>query len=308
MGRGSYTAADWVKLSRRRNLTQQADHKTIYTNSTAQAEYTAAYIRQRESRDSEDSPTATPIILGFDVTASMGYLAKELAVHTLHETVRSLYTGRYVPYPHILCAAIGDCKSDRYPLQATQFEADDRILRQLLSLCLEGGGGGNGGESYNLLWYFAAHHTSADAFEKRHEKGIIITVGNDYCHPSLSREEIERVFRERVPYPLSNEELLQQVSEKYQVFHIHIEDGSAADNAVLASWRALLGGHVTVIDRKDIDVLDLLITSVLAIAGGASANRVLKAANQADAERIARSVALIRTDRETKQDNNIISF
>jgi hypothetical protein len=82
----------------------------------------------RESRDSEDSPESTPVIIGFDVTASMGYLAKELALHSMNEIIKHLYKAKPITNPHILCAAIGDSLADKYPLQVTQFEADIRII------------------------------------------------------------------------------------------------------------------------------------------------------------------------------------
>jgi hypothetical protein len=68
---------------------------------------------------------------------------------------------------------------DRAPLQATQFEADIRIARQLEKLWLEKGGGGNACESYTLPWYFAALHTATDCFEKRGKKGYLFTVGDE---------------------------------------------------------------------------------------------------------------------------------
>ena len=306
MGRGSYTARDWASLRKQRGISSSAAVDSLFQNRTVRSAYDTRYIGLRESRDSEDSPRSTPIILGFDVTASMGFLAKELAVNALHKTITALYEQEIVDNPQIMCAAIGDCKSDAYPLQVTQFEADIRIMKQLAELCLEGGGGGNGGESYNLLWHFAGRYTKTDAYEKRQKRGVLITVGNDNCHDGLTASEISRVFRDRSAYALSNEELLRTAGELYDIYHIHIEMGSPQDREITASWRDLLGGRATVISVKDIGYLHALLTAIIAIASGKEVNSVLKGIDQEAAEAIARSVALLDTTVKTKE--NVISF
>ena len=232
MGRGSYTANDWSQLRSSKGLTKETTISNVFTNNTVLSAFDSRNIKMRESRDSEESPCSTPIIIGFDVTASMGYLAKELAVNSINNTILTLYDKKIVPSPHILCSAIGDCKSDVSPLQATQFEADIRIIKQLTDLFLEGGGGGNDGESYNLLWYFAAKHTALDCDEKRHRKGFLFTIGDDKCHPNLSISEIRRVFNDVSEYSLSNEELLRMARKKYNIFHIHIETGHFNDQQI----------------------------------------------------------------------------
>ena len=127
MGRGSYTASDWASLRSSRKLTDASRTENVFTAKSARMTYDVSHITCRESRDSEDSPHATPVIIGFDVTASMGYLAKELSVHAVNQAVMSLRRGKAVTDPQFLCAAIGDSKSDKTPLQVTQFESDIRM-------------------------------------------------------------------------------------------------------------------------------------------------------------------------------------
>ena len=87
MGRGSYRASDWAKL--RSSINTSVSAEEIYANrikaltplSDIHSKETEGCKQIRESRDSEDSPESTPVIIGFDVTASMGYLAKELALN-----------------------------------------------------------------------------------------------------------------------------------------------------------------------------------------------------------------------------------
>ncbi len=293
MGRGSYQASDWVRLKNERKLSQSSQLSHVFDSTQAKSGYLSRTIRCRESRDSDDASMSTPVILGFDVTASMGYLAKELAVHALNRTVTLLLQERPITDPQILCSAVGDSQSDQSPLQVTQFESDIRIIQQLTELYPEGGGGGNHGESYHLLWYFAARHTRTDCFEKRRKKGYLFTVGDDRCHPSLSPQEIRRVFGDDADYPLSNEELLREAQEKYHTFHIHIAAGRPDDPTIQYEWRCLMPGHFTVIPRNRMNCLAELIYAVIAVTEGKSVNQVLRGLDQSLAETIAPSVALI---------------
>ena len=70
MGRGSYKASDWAKLRSSRGITSTSNASAIFTSKKAKDAYLPKFIDVRESRDSEDSPNSTPIILGFDVTGS----------------------------------------------------------------------------------------------------------------------------------------------------------------------------------------------------------------------------------------------
>lgn len=304
MGRGSYTASDWAKLRTSRKLSGGQAVENIFINRQADRYYDSKNIQCRFCCDPEEYAKATPVIIGFDATASMGYLAKELATNSLHSTVTSLLSHRDISDPQILCAAIGDCKSDRYPLQVTQFEADIRIIRQLLDLHLEGGGGGNGGESYNLLWYFAARHTHHHHYEKRQKKGFLFTIGDDLCHSGLSAAELNRSFYGMAVYPISNEELIAEVRKTYHIFHIHLEKGSRTDGEIFRRWNQLIPGCCAPLHVKDVAYLPGLITAIVSMVEGKTAEAALKQIDQDVAERIARSVAAIRIQKET----NLISF
>ena len=299
MGRGSYRASDWAKL--RSSISNSVSAEQIYSNrievqtevNGAHSKMTAGCREIRESRDSEDSPESTPVIIGFDVTASMGYLAKELALNSMNAIITHLYKEKPISNPHILCAAIGDSLADKYPLQVTQFEADIRIIKQLLELYLEGGGGGNGGESYNLLWYFAAKHTKADCFDKRGKKGYLFTIGDDASLGSLSPTEIRRVFGDDVPYVYSDEELLRKAEKNYNVFHIVIENEQTGSDAVFRKWQELMPGRVTVINKRDISYLADIIYAIISVSEGKTANEALKSMDQRKAEKAAESLAYI---------------
>ena len=133
----------------------------------------------RECRDSKEHPNAIPIQLYLDVTGSMGHIPHEMIKDGL-PTLMGTLTQRGVPDAALMFGAIGDHESDVWPLQVAQFEAGDAELDMWLTRTyLEGNGGGNAGESYLLAWYFAANHIKTDAFEKRKQKGFVITIGDE---------------------------------------------------------------------------------------------------------------------------------
>ena len=305
MGRGSYRATDWAALRTSRKLSGDSTAVQIFDSKAANNSVRSNLVKNREARDNEDSPKSTPVIIGFDVTASMGYLAKEIATNALNNMITTILSKNAVTNPQVLCAAIGDVKSDRYPLQVTQFESDIRMVSQLMTLCLEGGGGGNGGESYNLLWYFASRHTVTDCYEKRKGKGLIFSIGDDKCHPELNRTEIFYAFGDTVPYTISNEELIREVSVKYDIFHLYIENDTAGDKEVFRYWNDLIPGRSCPIHKKDISLLSNLIVAIMLVNGGMTQNQALQGMSQDIAERIARSLSFIEIK---KTDNNTISF
>lgn len=301
MGRGSYTASDWNKL--KSSFGTQKNTANIFHAESPKPANASLKNVYREARDNEDSLQSTPVIIGFDVTASMGYLAEELALHSLNRAIMYLYQHKPIPCPQIMCCAVGDSLSDRVPLQVTQFESDIRIIEQLTSLYQEGGGGGNGGESYHLAWYFAANRTKTDCFEKRHKKGHLITVGDDCCHSVLTRNEILRVFGDSAAYDLSDSELLAAAEEKYHVFHICIDKNMPGDDRMIANWNSLMPGRVAVIHKKNISCLAELFFALISVAEGKTHNEALRAVDQSAAEIIAASLATIRM-----ADENTISF
>lgn len=208
-------------------------------------------ISLRESRDSEEHPNSISIILGLDVTGSMGVIPHALVKEGLPKIMsRVIEAG--IDDPQVLFLGVGDHKVDQAPLQVGQFESNDELLdKWLTSLFLEGGGGGNGGESYHLAWYFASLKTTLDSLEKRKQKGFLFTIGDEPVHNDLNKESINRIIGgEERDY--STVELLEMAREKYNVFHIHIPHGvrSSSEN-VINGWRELLGDNLIVADSKE---------------------------------------------------------
>lgn len=246
MGGGKWTSSDWDSYKTSRNITSRSTVKELYTSSSIKKSLNPRGVKIRESRDSEEHPNSSPIILGLDVTGSMGYLAEEIAKTSLNEIIMSIYKEKPIEDPQIMIMAIGDAFSDSAPLQVSQFESDIRIAEQLSDVYFEGCGGGNGGESYLAAWYFAARHTDIDSYELHGRKGYLFTIGDEPDHKYLTREQIKNLFDDDVPNDLTEEELLKEVSEKYNVYHICVGDYAWHNSDT--KWKKVLGERVTVLN------------------------------------------------------------
>lgn len=201
----------------------------------------------REARDSEHHPQSTPIIVAFDVTASMGWIPERFATHLLGSLMRQLLERDQVTDPQICFVAIGDAVSDRAPLQVGQFESGLEMDLWLTRLWLEGRGG-DPPESYTLAHWFAAHHTATDAWEKRRQKGFLFTIGDAENKP-LQPVHVRRVFGYAPEQPVDDATVLAAAAERYHLCHLVCGKGAEAS---LAHWRERLEN---VIHLADIDTV-----------------------------------------------------
>ena len=241
MGSGRFDPRDYARFA---SSTHGRSTDEIYGQRSIHRNLNPLGIRVRESRDSPDNPRSTAIIVALDVTGSMGMLADTIARQGLGVLFNQLYDERPVTDPHVMFMGIGDAHFDQAPLQVSQFEADNRIVEQLTQLYIEHGGGGNHSESYHFPWYFAAQHTSIDCFEKRGRKGYLFTVGDELTPDPLRAEQIRRFVGDRLEVDLPAAQLLRWASEKYNVFHIIVEEGSYARGSlskVRKDWQHLMG-------------------------------------------------------------------
>lgn len=230
-------------------------------------------VKVRESRDSPDNPQSTPLIVGLDVTGSMGMLADTIAREGLGVLFTGVLDRKPITNPHVMFMGLGDAHCDRAPLQVSQFEADNRIVEQLTQLYLEHGGGGNDFENYDLAWYFAAFHTTHDSMVKRGKRGYLFTVGDEEFPKDLPKEQIKRIMGDVALTPeLTPVEILEMAQRSYDVYHIVVLEGSYASrwtDRVLGSWREKLGQKV--IPLADHTALAQTIVSAIEVAEGRDA-------------------------------------
>jgi hypothetical protein len=201
-------------------------------------------VKYRESRDSDEHPDSTSIVVMFDVTGSMGSIPVTLQTK-LPELLGLLLRKGYVSDPQILFGAIGDATCDRIPLQVGQFESDNRMDQNLENIFLEGGGGGQQTESYELAMYFVARHTDIDCWNKHGRKGYMFMIGDEMAYPEVNRREVQRVIGDRLQQDIPTRAIVRELQERYHVFYILPQGASYGGNStILGSWRQLLGQNV----------------------------------------------------------------
>lgn len=197
-------------------------------------------LRLRESRDSEEHPNSNAIIIGLDVTGSMGKVVR--GIHADLPRLHELLLGhRYIPDPQIMFAAVGDATCDTVPLQVGQFESDNRMDQHLENMVLEGGGGGQNTESYEIMLYLAARHTAIDCFEKRQRKGYLFMIGDEHAYPAVSAQEINKLIGPELQADVPLDEVIAEVRERYHLYFV-IPGGAShgADKKLFEFW----GEHV----------------------------------------------------------------
>jgi hypothetical protein len=234
-------------------------------------------VKIRESRDSSDNPESVAIILGLDVTGSMGLIAEDLARKGLETVCNEFLKRKPLQYPHFMFHAIGDVRYDSAPLQISQFEADDRMIQQLTKIYIEHGGGANESESYDFSWYFAGVHTSIDCWEKRQKKGYLFTIGDESTPYGLERKHIKQFLDEDVQSDLSAKQCLALAEKMYNVFHIIIQEGNGVrqmgTSRVRNAWTELLGQRAIVL--SDHTKLAELVISLIQMNEGSAKEEVV---------------------------------
>lgn len=272
MGSGTFDAGAY-----RAYTSTTVDKKTdeIYSSRSMNKLLDPKGVAIRESRDSVDNPKSTPIIIGIDVTGSMGMIADIIVREGLGVLFNEILDRKPITDPHLMFMAIGDANCDQAPLQVSQFEADNRIVEQLTQIFLEHGGGGNQFESYNMPWYFAANHTEHDSYIKRGKRGYLFTIGDEEAPKTLTKDQINRYIGDTPESEQTSEEMLADAQRTYDVFHIVIKQGQHACrrlDAVMRGWTALLGQKVVVLD--DYTKLAETIVSIIEVSEGRDAKEV----------------------------------
>lgn len=273
MGGYNWNPQDWASHQKTASTKSQTQ---TFTQRGIHPDLDPKKIVMRESCDSDVNPFSTPIVIGLDVTGSMGVHADNMQKQGLGVLVEGILERKPVTDPHIMFLGIGDVHSDQAPIQATQFEADIRIVNELQKIYLEGNGGGNGSESYELAWYFSALHTKIDSLSNRNKKGYLFTIGDESPAKIIEQQYIKKFFGKEEASTYSSKELLDMVSQKYHVYHVVVEEGSHARSnldKVLKDWRELLGERTLRLSKGS--SLSEVIISAIEINEGADVEKVI---------------------------------
>lgn len=264
MGHGAYSYSDRMSRATTAGYTTKSANE-IFTQRNVNNAMSPVGITLRESRDSADHPTSIPIILGLDVTGSMGSIPHFLVKEGLPALMDKIIKAGLAD-PQVLFMGLGDHECDRSPLQVGQFESSDPLLDEWLTkLWIEGGGGGNAGESYLLAWFFASRYTETDHLMKRGKKGILFTVGDEPTLKNLPAHVQKGIMGQGQYSDLTAAELLDKAREKYEVFHLHLLQGSNGNSqSCKDSWKQLLGDNVLYVQRKE-DIAQIIADKVVEV-------------------------------------------
>jgi len=285
MGYGDYSFSTRSDRATKKGYSTKSA-KDIFAEKNLNKDMNPKGVIIRESRDSDEHPESVAIVLGVDVTGTMGTVPHYLVKDGLPTIVDKVMENG-LKDPQILFMGVGDHRCDKAPLQISQFESSDELMdKWLTTVYLEGGGGRNGGESYFLPWYFASRHTSIDCFEKRGKKGILITIGDEPTHPSVTKEQLKKIMGKSFSESprvvdesfeqwdddfveideqeyekidsYTAEELLYDAQKTYDVYHIHVaQTRSGKIESTIEKWDNLLGDNLIVAETRE-DVPDAI--------------------------------------------------
>lgn len=257
MGGGSWTTSAYAtySVSRGRSVddsgyvtTSYARAQDMYTQNGINERMDPKKFKVRECRDSDEHPNTLPVILGIDVTGSMGPAAMEVA-KSLNGIVTDIT--KKSKDAEFCVMAIGDTYCDSAPVQMSQFESDVRIAKAFDDIWFEAGGGSNPWESYTAAWYMAAYRTDLDVW-KRGGKGVLITLGDEPINEVLDLDELHKFVGKSGPRQIGSfgaSDLYDVVKEKYDVYHIYVDhvglnDSSSARKAIKSFEEVLGKDHV----------------------------------------------------------------
>ena len=255
MGGGTWTTQAYNNVTKKKIDTGTAFAYTSYakTHSVHEAHEDLRIIKDgkvltRESRDSDEHPESTPIVIAFDVTGSMGGNPAILQ-DKLKGLFGMLIRKDVASDPQVAIGAYGDTYCDRVPVQFSQFESDNRIDDNLDNVYIERGGGGNMGETSTALVWYVANHVVTDAWEKRGKRGYLFLVG-DECALPVRGDDASRYLMAQGE--ISAEDAFAQAREKWDVYFLLVNNYAAEMQHSEAKYTELLGeDHVIVLESTE---------------------------------------------------------
>lgn len=273
MGNSNWDPASYGSYSR---SVSTKTREEIFTSRKLPEELDPAKFVIRESFDSPANPESTPIILSVDDTGSMGHLAELIIKTGLGTIMENIIAKKPVTDPHVCMSIFGDAYCDSAPFQATQFEADIALVKQIEKFYIESGGGGNNGESYMLPWFFAVNKTNCDAIRKHGRKGYIFTAGDENCLPLVTGDQIKRIFGITCEFKeLKSSDLLAICQRDWEVFHLITPTDATRQQDAINNWKKLLCERAIVVE--DWKRLPEIIVSLMQVNEGQDKDDVVSA-------------------------------
>ena len=273
MGCGSWTSKSFTSYANSRGMDVSTSgailgnysNQEIFKSRSIDPVLSPIHV-MRECCDNDEHPNTVPVVLGLDVTGSMGDAAVEIA-KKLNVIMTKLY--EKVTDVEFMIMGIGDLSYDDYPIQISQFESDIRIAEQLDKLYFEFGGGGNGFESYTVAWYMGSRHTKLDCLS-RGKKGIIITIGDEQLNPYLPLRGrscgLVEATGDKLQADIETKDLYEEASNKFNIYHLDVQHGRRWDeDEIETSFKKYLkDDHFRRVSMDSIanEIVDIVVSEV----------------------------------------------
>lgn len=279
MGGGSWSSLTYNAFSK---SVSTAPRAAVFKSRVMKDDYNPKNITKRESLITTEHPNPTPIVVAFDVTGSMGGIPEAFVKTLLGDLMDTLTDSGAVTDPQVCICAVGDAFSDAAPLQISHFESDNRVSAHLADIYLEGGGGGGGHESYELAWYWFAQDSNLNLeCLNQGRKGIFFTIGDEMPYSRLPKNVIERFTACAAEGDVSFDSVVSKINDKFEAFHILIEQGSNFSEKVAEVWEAHIGERA--IRVKDYTQICDTIKGLCLMVSGASLEDAISVAKDKDA-------------------------
>jgi hypothetical protein len=184
------------------------------------------------------------VIIGLDLTGSMGQVPVALVNGGLATLMKELKARQDIETPDVMFMGLGDVLDGRssynVAAQATNFQSDaDASKTELQQMYLGGcAGGGNNTESYPLAWHFAAYKTNPVCMMQG-EKGLLFTIGDELCPAGISGADLAYFMGAKEARDMSSQELLAQARGSYEVFHLKLGNPRTATTPYV-QWEDIL--------------------------------------------------------------------
>lgn len=204
---------------------------------TYRAKGTGPNVQLTDPKKRVSTTTKTPLIIGVDVTGSMQAWPAEIfdRLPLLYQTL-----SQYKPDLEISFAAIGDTKSDRWPLQVTKFSKGFDLEEQLKAIHGEGGGG-DIPESYGVFASWVLNHVEVPTLE---ERPFLIVFGDAPMHAKIRGSEAKHFLGDDIQ-DADSVTTWMNVTRTWNTFFLRRPGGVKGDETD-KQWIAALGDQQVV--------------------------------------------------------------
>jgi hypothetical protein len=207
-----------------------------------------------------------PIFLPFDGTRSMGKLPMMFRDRAPNLSYQ-MQTHRYLPEPQMCLAIVGDCTSDKGPIQVADFSVFKGLSKQLGQIWLEREGGLTAEESYEFHAYFGAYRI---VMPKAVNPFCIFT-GDESFRDVLEAADLNKYFGGQ-NQTTTAEQAFSDLRRNFHdnVFLLHrcyTSHGGLSDTEIVSKWTKVLGRERIILLPEDEAIVDTVL-GILAIMGG----------------------------------------